>query len=412
MSDPTPFPMPRSTGYPLDPPPELTRLSHEHPVTRVRLWDGSTSWLVTRYADARALLADRRISVDVARPGFPHTNAVSKARDARMKTLMQMDPPEHTANRRLLIPGFTVRRMRALRPRVQRIVDDLIDDLLAGPDPADLVEAFALPVPSLVICELLGVPYVDRGFFQDVAQSLVMDRADPGQALAASESLNAYLADLVIRKSADPGKDMLSELAVGQYLTGAMPAAEIATMGQLLLVAGHDTTASMIALGTVALLTHPAQLHAVRDGDPPLIAGAVEELLRHLSITHTEARRVATEDIGIGGQVIRAGEGIIVVKSTANRDPEAFPDPDVLDVGRTGRSHIAFGHGVHQCLGQSLARMELEVVFGTLYRRIPTLALATPWADLEFKEKAVFYGVRELPVTWRRTTKNRDHRAR
>ncbi|GAA3692212.1 cytochrome P450 [Nonomuraea antimicrobica] len=405
MSDPltqTPmFPMARTAGCPFDPPPELSRRSEQAPVSRVRLWDGSTAWLVTRHADVRTLLADPRVSVDVAQPGFPHTNAVSKARDAQMKTLMQMDAPEHITHRRRLTSDFTVKKMEALRPAIQRIVDGLIDDLLAGPKPVDLVETFALPVPSLVICELLGVPYADRAFFQRVAGELVMDESDPADAMAASQELNTYLENLVEEKNAEPGDDVFSRMAVEQYRTGAMTRREIATMGQLLLVAGHDTTANMIALSTIALLTNPEQLGAIRDGaDPALVAGAVEELLRYLSITHTEARRVAAEDLVVGGQLIRRGEGIIAVKSTANRDPAAFPDPDVLDVRRNARHHVAFGYGAHQCLGQSLARVELQVVFSTLFRRVPTLALAVARQDLAFKPDAVFYGVHDLPVTW------------
>ncbi|MET7462953.1 cytochrome P450 [Nonomuraea sp. NPDC005501] len=400
LSEPNLFPMARAARCPFDPAPELGHRMEEAPISRVRLWDGSTPWMITRYADARAVLADPRVSVDVSQPGFPHTNAVSKARDAQMKTLMQMDAPEHTAHRRLMTSDFMIKKMEVLRPRIQQIVDELIDDLLAGPNPADLVEALALPVPTLVICELLGVPYVDRAFFQRVAGALVMDEGDPAQAMTASEELNVYLDDLVERKNAEPGDDVLSRLAVEQYRTGAMTRREISTMGQLLLVAGHDTTANMIALGTAALLAHPGQLAAVRDGDPALVANAVEELLRYLSITHTEARRVAREDLQIGGHLIRKGEGIIVVKSIANRDPSAFPAPDRLDVRRQARHHVAFGYGAHQCLGQPLARVELQVVFGTLFRRIPTLALAVPLEDLTFKHQAVFYGVRELPVTW------------
>lgn len=401
MTDALLFPMARAAGCPFDPSPELSRRSEQAPVSRVRLWDGSTAWMVTRYADVRALLTDPRISVDVAEPGFPHTNAVSKARDAQMKTLMQMDAPEHTTHRRRLTADFMVKKMEAMRPTIQQIVDGLIDDLLAGPNPVDLVEEFALPVPSLVICELLGVPYTDRSFFQSVADKLVMDAGDPADAMAASEELNAYLEELVERRSAEPGDDVLSRLAVEQYRTGAMTRQEIATMGQLLLVAGHDTTANMIALGTDVLLAHPRQLTAIRDSDDPaLVADAVEELLRYLSITHTEARRVASDDLVIGGQLIRKGEGIIAVKSTANRDPAAFPDPDAFDVHRKARHHVAFGYGAHQCLGQPLARVELQVVFGTLFRRVPTLALAVAPEELTYKPNAVFYGIRDLPVTW------------
>ncbi|MET9262870.1 cytochrome P450 [Amycolatopsis sp. NPDC004079] len=391
MTDGETFPMARAAGCPFAPAPGLTSRA---PVSRVRLWDGSEPWLITRYAEVRAVLADPRVGVDVTQPGFPHTNAVSKARDAQMKTLMQMDPPEHTAQRRVLAPEFTVRKMAALRPRIQQLVDDLLDRMLAGPNPADLVEAFAMPLPSLVICELLGVPYADRDFFQGVARTLVMDDPDPARAVAASEELNAYLEDLVAAKAAEPGDDLLSKLAVEQR--EAMTPREIAVLGQLLLVAGHDTTAAMIALGTAVLVTHREQLHDA-SADP------VEELLRYLSITHTEARRVALADLEIGGQLIRAGEGIVAVKSTANRDPLAFPDPDRVDLRRSARHHVAFGYGRHLCLGAPLARLELEIAYTTLRRRVPTLELAVPLDRLEFKENAIFYSVRELPVKWAST---------
>lgn len=395
------FPMARAAGCPFDPAPELSRRAEQAPVSRVRLWDGSVPWLVTRYEDVRALLADPRVSVDAAQPDFPHTNAVTKARDAHMKTLMQMDAPEHTAQRRLLTPEFTANKMEALRPRIQQIVDDAIDRMLAGPNPVDLVEALALPVPSQVICELFGVPYADHAFFQGAARTLVMDEPDTEQAMTAAGELNAYLEELVVKKNAQPGDDVLSTLAVNQFRTGAMTPHEIAVLGQLLLIGGHATVASMIALGTLALLAHPDQLRTVRDSDDPaLVANTVEELLRYLSITHTEARRVARDDLEIGGQLIRAGKGIIAVRSTANRDPSAFPDPDTLDVRRKARHHIAFGYGRHQCLGAPLARVELQVVYRTLYRRVPSLALAAPLEELAFNEHAIFYTVRELPVTW------------
>ncbi|MBB1159944.1 cytochrome P450 [Amycolatopsis dendrobii] len=363
MSDEETFPMARAPRCPFDPAPGLTT---RPPVSRVRLWDGSEPWLITRHADVRAVLADPRVSADVAQPGFPHTNAISKARDARMKTLMQMDPPEHTAQRRILAPEFTVRKMAALRPRIQRLADDLLDGMLAGPNPADLVEAFAAPLPSLVIRELLGVPCADRDFFQSVARTLVMDDPDPTRAVTASQELNAYLEGLVATEAAEPG--LLSKLPVEQR--EAMSPRSIAVLGQLLLVAGHDTTAAMIALGTAVLLTHPEQFSDV--------SGPAEELLRYLSLTHTEARR-------------------------ANRDPLVFPDPGRFDIRRSARHHLAFGYGRHLCLGAPLARVELEVAYATLRRRVPTLTLAAPLDRLEFKENAIFYSVRELPVTWAST---------
>ena len=398
MTEAPAFPMTRRC--PLDPPPELARLRAEAPISRVRLWDGSTPWLVTRYEDVRAMLRDPRVSADSDRPGYPHTTPGIAARRSRAKAFISQDEPEHAAGRRLLTADFTLRRIETLRPRVQRIVDELVDDLLAGPKPADLVEALALPVPSLVICELLGVPYADRTFFHRVSKTLISRDATPEQSVEALEELLAYLGDLVEKKAADPGDDVFSRLAVEQYRTGKMTRREIASMGQLLLVAGHETTANMIALGTVALLEHPDQLAELRDGDPGLVSTAVEELLRYLTIVHFGRRRVATEDLELGGQLIRKGEGLVLASDAANRDERVFPDPDALDLHRKGRNHVAFGFGVHQCLGQSLARVELQVVYGTLYRRIPTLALAVPVAQLPFKHDMVVYGVHELPVTW------------
>ncbi|GAA5167270.1 cytochrome P450 [Amycolatopsis dongchuanensis] len=399
MTEAPSFPM--TPRCPLDPPPELSRLCEEAPVTRVRLWDGSTPWLVTRYEDVRAMLRDPRVSADSDRPGYPHVTPGIAARRRRAKTFINQDDPGHAAGRRLLTADFTVRRVEALRPRIQRIVDELVDDLLAGPQPADLVEALALPVPSLVICELLGVPYADRAFFHGISKLLVSRDATPEASVAAAEELLDYLGGLVERKAADPGDDLLSRLAVAQFRTGKLTRREIAAMGQLLLVAGHETTANMIALGTVALLTHPGQLAELRASeDPEFVANAVEELLRYLTIVHSGRRRVATEDLELGGQLIRAGEGLIAATDAANRDETAFPGADSLDLHRAARHHVAFGYGVHQCLGQPLARVELQVVYGTLYRRVPTLALAVPAGELRYKHDMLVHGVHELPVTW------------
>ncbi|MBF6546060.1 cytochrome P450 [Nocardia brasiliensis] len=398
-SDARQYPMARGR-CPFDPPPELGRRQREEPVSKVRIWDDSEPWLVTRYADIRALLADPRVSADSARDGYPAQSPGIKAGPARAKLFITMDNPEHAAQRGLLTADFTVRKIERLRPRIQQIVDDLIDDLLAGPKPADLVEAFALPVPSLVICELLGVPYADRDFFHRVSKVLTASHTPAAESLAAMQTLLDYLGRLVRDKLADPGDDLLSRLATEQVAAGAVTVAEAASMGLLLLVAGHETTADMIALGTAALLEHPDQLAAVRDGDDALVANAVEELLRYLTISHSGRRRVALEDMEVGGQRIRRGDGLITADSVANRDPARFCDPDRLDVTREARHHLAFGYGIHQCLGQALARVELQVVYRTLYRRIPTLRLAVALDDLEFKHDMVVYGVHELPVTW------------
>ncbi|GAA3141210.1 cytochrome P450 [Nonomuraea roseoviolacea] len=391
------FPMPRAARCPFDPPPALRSLQEEGPLARVRLWDGSTPWVVTRYAEQRALMADPRVSADITRPGYP---APAPMPQGTFASFILMDDPEHHRLRRMVQAPFTVKRVEEMRPAVQRIVDDLIDDMLAGPRPVDLVEAFALPVPSLVICELLGVPYDDHDFFQDNSKTVIRRDAAPEDRAAAGARLNAYLDDLVGRKLAEPADDLLSRLTE-RVEAGELSRAEAAQMGVLLLIAGHETTANMIALGTLALLRHPDQLALLRESDDPkLVAGAVEELLRYLNITHSGRRRVALEDIEIAGQVIRAGEGMIMANDVANRDPAVFPGPDELDLRRDARRHVAFGFGVHQCLGQPLARMELQVVYSTLYRRIPTLSLATELDRVPFKHDGQVYGVYELPVTW------------
>jgi cytochrome P450 len=395
------YPMPRAGGCPLDPPPDLSALHAAAPLARVRLWDGSAPWLVTRHAEQRALLADRRVSADVMRPGYPYQGPSMQARRTRMRSFVTMDDPEHARLRRMVTGTFTMRRIEQLRPGIQRIVDGQIEEMLAGPVPADLVAAFALPVPSLVICQLLGVPYADHDFFQRVSRTLIKRDTPAETAQQAQDELLGYLDRLIERKLADPGDDLLSRMAAERVRTGEMSRRELAVMGLLLLIAGHETTANMIALGTFALLTHPDQLAAVRGADDPrLIVAAVEELLRYLSIVHTGRRRVALEDIEIAGHVIRAGEGIILPTEIANRDATVFPGPDTLDVHRDARGHMAFGFGVHQCLGQPLARLELQVVYGTLYRRIPTLALAADPAQIPFKHDSFVYGVYELPVTW------------
>jgi cytochrome P450 len=395
------FPMPRAPRCPFDPPPALRALQAQTPLTRVRLWDGSTPWLVTRYAEQRALLGDPRLSADVTHPHYPHVSPGVGERRKQARNFITMDDPEHARLRRMVTAPFTIKRVEAMRPAIQGVVDRLVDDLLAGPTPVDLVPAFALPVPSLVICALLGVPYADHDFFQSRSGALLNRHTEAAVAVQAQQELVDYLDGLISEKLAAPADDLLSEVALEQVGTGTLSQRELAVTAFLLLVAGHETTANMIALGTVALLEHPEQLALLRQTDDPrLVTGAVEELLRYLNITHVGRRRVALEDIEIGGRTIRAGEGVIVANDAANRDESVFADPDRLDVERDARHHVAFGFGPHQCLGQPLARVELQVVYGTLYRRIPGLRLAVEVEEIPFKHDGSVYGVYELPVTW------------
>jgi len=394
------YPMTRASGCPFDPPPALRELADREPISRVRLWDGSEPWLVTRHADQRALLADPRISADTKNPNYPHQSPGIKARRAESTTFISMDDPEHARQRRMVTAAFSIKRVEALRPAIQRIVDDLIDAMLAGPRPADLVRDFALPVPSLVICELLGVPYADHDFFQSHSRILIKRTATVEESRQVTNELLEYLDRLIAEKLAHPTEDLLSSVAE-RMAAGELTRTQAAAMGLILLIAGHETTANMIALGTLALLEHPDELAKVRESeDPTLIASAVEELLRYLNIVHSGRRRVALEDVELDGAVIRAGDGIVLANDIGNRDPEVFADPDVLDVARNPRRHVAFGFGVHQCLGQPLARVELQVVYSTLYRRIPSLRLAAKLEEIPFKHDGLVYGVYELPVSW------------
>jgi cytochrome P450 len=395
---PDTFPLDRRTaGCPFDPPPAARALQENGPLHRVSLADGREPWLVTRYDEGKQVLSSLSVSADASHPGYPSAHATSGGGGL---SFILMDDPEHARLRRMVTAPFAIKRIEALRPVVQQITDDLIDQLLAGPNPVDLVEAFALPLPSLVICALLGVPYEDHDQFQAHSKTIIRRTTTEAERQEAFQALGAYLTSLLRRKTKEPGDDLLTDIA-GRVTAGDMTEGEAVQMGILLLIAGHETTANMIALGTLALLEHPDERDRLLDNpEPALVASAVEELLRYLTITHDGRKRVATEDITVAGTTIHAGEGVIVATDLANRDPEVYPNPDRLDLTRNPRNHIAFGFGVHQCLGQPLARVELQVVYPTLFRRIPTLSRAVPLAEIPFKHDGAVYGVYELPVTW------------
>ncbi|GAA4834979.1 cytochrome P450 [Kitasatospora terrestris] len=397
-SDPADLAVPaaRDGGCPFDPPPAYDQALHTAPVTRAGLWDGSSLWLVTGHAQVRAVLADERFSADARHPGFPFLSPGRRELVTRTTpTFLRLDGAEHARQRRMLTGDFIVKRIEAMRPEIQRIVDDTLDRMTADGSPADLVSAFALPVPSLVICHLLGVPYEDHAFFQSRSTSL-LDLAAPAEAVGvAQRELTDYLRELTGRKRSHPDESVLGRLAARPDTT----LEEAAAMGLLLLVAGHETTANMTALGTLALLRNPEQAARLR-AEPGIAKGAVEELLRWLSIVHLGVPRVAVEDVDLDGTPVRAGEGVLCMVSTANRDPEVFPGGDRLDIGRDARRHFAFGFGVHQCLGQPLARAELQIALQTLFRRLPELRLAVPYESIRYRTDMVVYGVHELPVAW------------
>ncbi|MBC7975169.1 MAG: cytochrome P450 [Myxococcales bacterium] len=377
---------------PFHPPFEYARLRAEGPVVRAKLAaeQGRLVWLVTRYEEAKQVLSDTRFSSDCRRPGFPSRRTFS--------AMIRMDPPDHTHYRRMLNGEFGASRIAELRPLIQELTDGLLDRIAAGPSPVDLVPTLAMPLPSLVICHLLGVPYSDHVFLQERTTAAL--RADSSQAEidGAVDDLGRYMDGVVRRKARDLGDDLLSRLIADQVQAGGCTLDAAADLARLLLVAGHVTTVNMIGLGILTLLQHPQQMRQLR-ADPQLVVPAVNELLRHLSITATLSR-VATEDLAVGGTMIRAGEGVLVLLSSANRDERAFDAPDEFDIHRAERGNLAFGWGPHICLGASLARLELRVVFDSVLRRFPNLACAVPLDDIPFREKVLIYGVHELPVTW------------
>ncbi|MFE7193688.1 cytochrome P450 [Kitasatospora sp. NPDC057541] len=395
----TPIPARRDTACPFAPPPAYTEAASTGPVSRAELPDGSPCWLVTGYQEVRTVLSDHRFSSDARRPAFPFLSEGRRALVAANPSFLRLDDPEHARLRRMVTGDFLVKRVEEMRPDVQQIVDEALDRMTAGGGPADLVSEFALPVPSLVICLLLGVPYEDREAFQENSRLLLATDADDRDIARAQGNLLDYLTRLAERKRSEPGEDIVSRLAARDDLT----LREVASTGVLLLVAGHETTANMIALSTALLLRRPEQ--AARLADPAAVPGAVEELLRLLTIVHTGVPRLALEDVELGGTLIRAGDGVMAMLSTANRDDALFGTEgrlgvDEVDLGRESRRHLAFGFGVHQCLGQPLARAELQIALATLFRRLPGLRLAVPEEALEFRAEALIYGLRSLPVTW------------
>jgi cytochrome P450 len=397
---PLEFPLARRS--PLEPADGYHRLRAEQPISEIALPTGQRAWLVTRHADVRALLADNRISSDRTHPNFPMRAPVQQRLRQGItdigKALIGLDLPEHSAPRRMMMQEFTLRRIEALRPRVQEIVDERIDAMLAAGPGADLVTELATRVPASVICELLGVPPDSRDFFQERTQVLARSTTTGQQRLDAADDLRRFMDALVSAKERQPSEDMLGRLITRNRTTRVFSHDLLVSMAQLLLIAGHETTSNSIALGVIGLLQRPGAVAELR-AEPGLVVRTVEEILRFYPIFDVMCR-LAKEDIEIGGVTIRAGDGVVLSLGSANRDEARFTDADAFDVRRGDRHHVTFGYGIHQCLGQNLARMELEVVFSTLLRRIPTLRLAADVDQLPFIDTGTQNGVYHLPVTW------------
>ncbi|WP_101258520.1 cytochrome P450 [Streptomyces barkulensis] len=371
----------------------------DEPVKQVPLTTGLKVWAVTGHENMRQLLTDPRTSASRKEANFPfYFDAPPEFRTET--SFIGYDPPEHTKVRRKAAVTFTNRRVQMLRPQIEKIVDEAIDAMIEQGPGVDMHHALSLPVPMTVICLLLGIPYEDHEFFQVNGTTLLGGTATMAERQAALVDVNDYLFDLVAKKEKEPGDDLLSR-AIAEYRESGeeYEARDLVNLCRLLMNGGHETTASMISLGTACLLEHPEQLEQLK-ADPELIGPAVEELVRYLTIGDAAVPRVATDDIELAGATIRKGDGILCLGLTANRDAEVFEDPDELILARGNRRHFGFGHGLHHCIGADLARLELQLVWGRLFERIPTLRLAKPFQEIRSKERAIIYGLWGLPVAW------------
>lgn len=393
------FPMARNC--PFDPPPQLVEFQKTEGPKPVRMWDGRKVWIVTRYDDVRQVLGDRRFSSMPSNFGFPMLSPARSARLAEPPTFLRMDPPEHGHFRRMLTREFVVKRIDALRPRIQQTVDDLLAKLEQAGPPADFVEGLSLPLSSQVIADMLGVPYADHHFFQEKSRVRIRLDVDPAVQTKAASEIMAYLDGLLRERERNPdnGEDLLSRLIIDQVAPGHLAHDDAVRMADLLLIAGHETTANQIALGICSFLVNPDQRDLLV-AQPDLLNRAVDEMLRFHSIVQYNGARATLEDVEVGGVTIRKGEGVYALISLANRDPAAFECPDRFDITRQAGHHVAFSYGVHQCLGQALARAELQAVFGTLFQRMPGLRLAKPIEEIPFKTGGFVYGVEALPLAW------------
>lgn len=388
------FPLPRTD--PLAPPPGYSLL-RDGPPRRVRLPHGDTPWLLTRYEDVRAALVDPRLSSDSRNPRLPQV--VPLPPGPSRVSFLRMDDPRHGVLRRMLTPEFTPRRMQSYRPWIARAVDELLDDLIRRGPVADLVEALAWPLPSLVISKILGVPYEDRVFFQANSKIIASGAGSAQEIAKAYADMSDYLDQLVRAKEAQPLDDVLSRVALSYVATGQLGHDELVAMARLLLVAGHDTTANMLGLSVLTLLQNPGQRDRLR-AEPELMPAAVDELMRFLSVSQSGTVRVVTADTSIGGQRMSAGDGILLALPAANHDERAFPVPERLDIGRDSHKHLGFGYGMHQCLGKPLAKIELEIALTAIFQRLPELRLAVGYEQLRFRHDGFVYGTYELPADW------------
>jgi cytochrome P450 len=399
-----------SREFAADPYPVYARLREQSPVHRAVLPSGVAAWLVTRYGDARQALADQRLSKNPARHGEAGAHRKGRVgipgeRSADLMThLLNIDPPDHTRLRRLVAKAFTPRRVAEFAPRVEQLTDSLIDSFAARGS-ADLIEEFAFPLPIYAICELLGVPREDQEDFRGWAGMMLHTSGKRGGVGRAVKRMREYLAELIHRKRADPGDDLISGLIRASDHGEQLTEREAAAMAFILLFAGFETTVNLIGNGTLALLRHPRQRadfqRAAGQAGPhgeAALATALEELLRYDGPVELATWRFATEPLTLGGQSIGRGDPVLVVLAAADRDPARFAEPDRLDLSRRDNPHLGYGHGIHYCLGAPLARLEGRTALAALLRRLPDVRLVGEPSDLRWRGGLIMRGLRSLPV--------------
>lgn len=380
--------------------PRHTSLREQPGLGRIRMPYGGVAWLATRYEDVKAVLADPRFS-RAAAAGRDVPRARPPMDSPSM--LISMDPPDHTRLRRLVSKAFTVRRVARMRPDIQEIVDNLLDDMVMTGSPADLAATVAWPLPVKVICDLLGVPETDQDSFRRWTEMTLALGADsrPEEISGARDNLNSYLASLVDRRRADPTDDLLSALVGARDEGDRLSEEELVRLAVTLLISGHETTANQLGNAVFVVLSE-GHWERLVSGGPDLVPRAVEELLRYIPLgASVDFARIATEDVEVGGQHVQAGEAVLVEFYAANHDQRAFADPDHLDLTRENdNSHLTFGHGVHHCLGAQLARLEMQVAVTALITRLPTLRLAVAPEEVRWRSDRLVRGVQALPVAW------------
>lgn len=384
---------------PFQPPAVYAEWRDEAPAKKVRLPSGMQAWAVTRHSDVQEVLSSESTSADTTDPRFPQLMKGIFGPTGG-KSLRSTDEPEHGQIRKMVAPEFTTKRINALEPGLRTAVNQTVDQMLASGSPADLHAQLSVPVPCQMICQLLGADPGAEDVFQPIAGRLMDMSVTPEEFDASRRELETFARDLVAAQEADPGDGLVGRLVVSRVRTGEMTVSQLVAFMMTLMVGGHETTASSISMGVLQLLREPEMLEAVRK-DPTLLEAAVEEMFRTQSIGDVVPVRLAIADMSVGGHPVRAGEGLISLGASANHDPDVYDNAAAFSLDRPNRrNHLGFGAGIHSCLGQNLARLELEIVFSTLLERIPTLALAVAEDELEYKWDGFVFGITALPVRW------------